>query len=52
MGNKFSDFFLRFKINYDARQVRNSRMDKFLDDAEKRNDEMKDLTYTVKSLSN
>ena len=51
MGDKkISEFFLRFKANYDAKQVRNARMDRFLDNAEKTEGDMKDLTYTVKNL--
>jgi len=34
---KISDFFLRFKTNYDARRVREVRMDRFLDKAEENN---------------
>lgn len=51
MGDKkISEFFLRFKANYDAKQVRNARMDRFLDNAEKTEGDMRDLTYTVKNL--
>ena len=48
--SKISDFFLRFKTNYDARQVRDARMDRFLDNAEKTEENMKNLTYNVQTL--
>lgn len=49
--SKFGDFFLHFKKRYDEEQRRHERMDRFLDRAEKTEDAVKDMTYTVANLS-
>lgn len=49
--SKLGDFFLHFKKKYDEEQRRHERMDRFLDRAEKTEDAVKDMTYTVSNLS-
>lgn len=47
---KISDFFLRFKTNYDARRVREVRMDRFLDKAEENNKTIQGVIISVEKI--
>lgn len=48
--SKISDFFLRFKTNYDARRVREVRMDRFLDKAEENNKTIQEVITSVEKI--
>ena len=49
--SKIGDFFKHFKEKYDAEQRRLTRMDRFLDRAEKNEDKLKDMVNAVDNLS-
>ena len=48
---KVAGFFGLFKKKYDEEIIRNQRMDKFLDNAEANQEQMKTMAYEVKQLT-